>query len=451
MIQNCKNVKIENFAFYSEKTLNAQLEILASGKDWAEMKATAGDPCFVKDGELYAGDREGVYLPGCFFIECEKDRLSPDTADYFYRNPELRVTFSEVREGVFRAEGLKRQIPVGNTIVLAATTRRSCGILLDASKDTSIRKVTLYSGIGMGVIAQNCDGVEIDGMATRLRGNRKYTINADATHFVHCRGLIHIQNSFFEGQLDDALNVHSIYLRIAGKTKDRLLLKFGHEETKGIDILSPGSVVRVVDPDSQLPVLASAGPEESGRILEYTVKSVKKISLDYLEVELCEDISEIPVGYLMDEVSWQPEVLFENCVVQHNRARGMLLASAGKTVIRNNIFRTPGAAILFESSGKGWYESGGVEDVLITENVFANCKYAKWCKAIIEAVPREKTEEGRYYHKKIQVVNNVFQDCKVPAVLMANTEEFVFTGNRMENCEGTVVETVQCGKNQIEG
>ena len=122
---------------------------------------------------------------------------------------------------------------------------------------------------------------------------------------------------------------------------------------------------------------------------------------------------------------------FENCRVTDNRARGMLLASRGKTVIKNNYFHTSGAAIKFESDGKFWFESGGTNDVLICGNVFDACKFSASPQTVIYVSPREKTEEGRYFHKKIAICNNEFKGCHGDLVYMDNTEEFIFTENKI--------------------
>ena len=107
----------------------------------------------------------------------------------------------------------------------------------------------------------------------------------------------------------------------------------------------------------------------------------------------------------------------------------MLLASAGKTVIRNNIFDNPGAPIKFESDGTLWFESGGVRDVLIEGNTFKNCMYVKnsWGSiALIDVMRRPKTEDGKYFHKKIEVSGNTFINCNRPLASVNNTEEFIF-------------------------
>lgn len=429
-LHNCENVTVKNFKFEAMNTQNCQAEIINSGDDWFEMRVTAGCDCFVKDGELYAGERGGENQKLRYFIECDgaTGKLVSNAADYFFEKPEFSLEFIEKSRNVILAKGCKRKIVTGNTVVFASQTRKVCSILVDESHNTAVENVTLYSGIGMGVIAQNSDTVSISDFSTKLKDNRKYSINADGTHFVHCKGKIHIKNSYFEGQLDDALNVHSIYLKVVDKTDNAVIAEYGHFETVGIDFIKSGSVVNSVDADTQLP------------IKQYTVTSVKHINTNYAEIAFAENIDDINVGDLLDEVSWKPDVIFENCTVKNNRARGILIASGGNTLIKNNYFSTPGAAILFQSDAKYWFESGGAGNVEITGNVFDNCKYAKWCDAIIETVPREKEEKGRYFHDKISICKNVFRNCTSKIAIINNTKEIQFIDNEFDDCVNTCID-----------
>lgn len=106
-----------------------------------------------------------------------------------------------------------------------------------------------------------------------------------------------------------------------------------------------------------------------------------------------------------------PEVLIKNCVIRGNRARGFLLNSRGKTVVENNFFHVPGAAILFEGDASFWFEQSGVSDVLIRNNTFDNCNYGVWGIACIQVgtgIAKSMRPVSRY-HKNIVIENNIFK------------------------------------------
>lgn len=448
ILDNCRNIKIKGFNFESKNTLNAQFEIIRSGDGWMEIKPEVGN-VFIYNGFLFAGEPDGkVFNPdkinnNCamlyhFFEYDEKRELREDVPAYTIYGDDDAPIISYTDDGLIKLEKLKRNFSAGNHLVFISVSRCSANIFLNECKDVEIFDTTLYSGIGMGVIAQNSENIDIHNFNTKLSGVRCYSINADATHFVHCKGLIHIHDCVFEGQLDDALNIHSLYLKVAGIAENKLLLKYMHHESKGIDIFKKGGILQVSKPDTLLPYA------------EFEIKNVNKINYDYVEVEIEGDISVVETGDVADEISYVPDVIFENNVISKLRSRGMLLASSGKIVVRNNVFENRGTAIKFESDGKFWFESGATKDVLISDNKFLGCKRFRWGTAVIEVSPREKTEENRYYHGKIEVINNCFEDCKGYIASVNNTETFVFKDNIFKNHDDKVCDTFHCKINKID-
>ena len=88
----------------------------------------------------------------------------------------------------------------------------------------------------------------------------------------------------------------------------------------------------------------------------------------------------------------------------------MLLNCRGKTVVENNYFHTPGAAILFEGDAFFWFEQGGVLDCVIRNNTFDNCLFGVWGKAIIDvkAGIHERKDESRY-NRNVLIEENIFR------------------------------------------
>ena len=100
------------------------------------------------------------------------------------------------------------------------------------------------------------------------------------------------------------------------------------------------------------------------------------------------------IGDTVEELTMYPKIIFKNNEVRENRARGILLASKGDTLIEGNLFHTPGASILFESDGEYWYESGSVGEVIIKENIFDDCNFVNelWGPATISIKKRNLPE-----------------------------------------------------------
>ena len=76
-------------------------------------------------------------------------------------------------------------------MVLSArtVTRHACNIVVDRCRDTVIENVTMYKSYGMGILAEKATNVTVNKMTVKAREDDYFSLNADATHFVNCRGL----------------------------------------------------------------------------------------------------------------------------------------------------------------------------------------------------------------------------------------------------------------------
>ena len=428
VLKNSKNITLKNFSIYNQVTMSAEGIIYDIVEDGFKMKVTDNRPLFVEDGKLYALGYNDEKNPIFLMNVWDKDTsyLVPQIGDVGFG----KFKFSQLDQSEFKAEAPKEEIgrlklKSGDRFSLQHRHRVSCGIHIDNSSDIKLFDYTIHNTSGMGVIAQNSKNIEIARMKVIPKLDECHTLNADATHFVHCSGLIHIHDSLFERQLDDALNVHGVYLRITEKRENSVILKFMHWETLDIDIVKKGSILATCDPLNLIPKKS------------YRVKDVKKLSAEEIEVFFENDISDITVGDNMDEISEVCDVIFENNICRYNRARSVLLASSGKIILRGNYFESQGRTILFESCGNFWFESGGTRDVLIADNTFNNCNYVgayNKSGAVIMAVDRKAISDGKYFHKKIEISKNRFIDCQSTQIYMTNVEHLIIKDNEFTDC-----------------
>ncbi len=436
----CCNVTLRNMAFVSHDTKNAQAEIVRADGDRMDIRLYKGTKYFISDGDLMLGEKEKDPQFVFYFDEYNADngRLIEKHAEYVTRTRDggilPHLTFSLCEDGCIRVDGLQRSFTAGNHVVLGTESRCAAGVFAENCINTVLRNITLYSGIGMGLIAQNCENIEIDRMATRIPKGRLFSINSDATHFVHCTGLIHIHDCFFEGQHDDAINVHSIYLKVVSKSEHSVVVRFMHPESRGIEIFQPGMTAAVIDPET----LFSRG--------ELRVADVRSLNVDHMEIsfEDSADLSIIHVGDCLHEISYRPVVVFERNVLQNNRARGVVLDGGAEYTLRDNVFRTPGPAVRFGGEACYWYESCGGETVLIEGNEFVNCAYAGWGREVIGG-RHYPHEAGQYIHNALTVRDNVFRDCAASLGDLFGFSAVTFVGNTFENCSALHVRCTNCG------
>ena len=107
---------------------------------------------------------------------------------------------------------------------------------------------------------------------------------------------------------------------------------------KGVLLGTAGDYFAVVDNRTML-------EQEHAVIAEITW-----MNSDYQRIVFAEDMENLIPGFVVENQSWVPDVLIEGCTFRNNRARGLLLTSAGDVLVRDNTFETPGAAILIEGT-----------------------------------------------------------------------------------------------------
>ena len=420
ILKNCKNVTIKNFSIDSEVKFAASGKVIGVGDGYFLLKLNNPEPYFIYEGRMFFGEQKGAHSRVTSIIECneEEKRFRADAEDCWFEGG-YSPAFERLGDGTLKITGFVREPYPGNTMILMSGygARLAPAIFAENCVNLSIENFTVYDCMGMGVIAQKCENVSVDNMKTSCRNHLGFSASADATHFVSCRGSVSVRNSAFEGQLDDAMNVHGIYNQIVAKGNDYIIIRYMHPETKGIDIYEPGAVIEISDRQTLIP------------FAEARVKDVKRINCDCTVLYIDGKTDEIWVGNVTEDITRCPQVIFENNSVSFNRARGILLASRARTVISCNYFNTPGSAILFESSGTKWYESGSTRDVVIENNIFDDCCYTEWGDAVIKVCEKPT---AKYYHGKIAVKDNIFKNCNCEPVEVHNTRNFVYENNKAE-------------------
>ncbi len=438
-IKESKNITIKNFSIDVMTSLTIGMKV-TDVKDNCVYADVVGGNYHINNGVISFSDGYGnVNVCSAVTIRSMGDDIKflPNSCGiavnsnekvYFEENGENKIKIFDIDEKY----GIKKGMNIG----ACGSVRRSCNIHIADSENINIENVVMYKGYAMGVIAQMTKNVSVDRVVVKAKEGELNSLVADATHFVHCQGLVKVTNCSFSEQGDDALNIHGIFTKIADKTEDYILIKYMHKQAKGINIYKKGSTIATLDPESLIP---------NGT---YTIKDVEVVSIDYTKIYVEGGTKNINVGDVVEDLTWSCDLIFENNKIANNRGRGMLIGAKGKVVIRNNYFNSTGAAILFESDGRFWFESGATTDVVIENNVFDDCCYVKaWGKGVIVLNPRAKIEEGKYYHKYIKICNNKFISCKGKIISADNVENIVVKDNKIENRRAENVITFEnCGE-----
>ena len=399
-ILNSKNIRIRNVKLKNPTVPIWECRVVAHGDNYFDVENIYGfDKLEFRQGQ-YVARYPGTMI-GHIIIAIAFDGQTGEVQVPYGSDPlgihNMHVTFEPLENGQVRLWGSKRKPPIGNVLAFSCSRRMGCGIFCQHSENLTFENVDIHSCYGMGLLAQVCRDMTLRSFNTVREDGRYTTASADATHFVACSGDILVENSRFAGQLDDALNIHGMYTRILDKGDDWILIHQVHHESHGIPIYEPGHRLNILAPDTLLPYSAK------------TLKAVEPLNDECAMLYLEESAADIRVGDDVENASLVANLTFRNNIVRDNPARGMLVGAQGKVVIENCLFHTTATAIKFESDGQFWFESGGVRDVTIRNNVFDNCREG-WGTAIVEFQPRPAREENRFFHDRVTICGNTFRD-----------------------------------------
>ena len=346
---------------------------------------------------------------------------------------------ADLGDGTIRVEmdrrkwRMARPLRPGDIALIRSPYRPSPGISLCRAHDTLMEDCTWHGGDGMGLVAQRCENVTIRGSGkasdrtsgafARTGSGRATALQADATHFSNCKGLVLVENCLFEATVDDAINVHSTCLRIESVPRpDTLVCRYMHKQSTGFEVFLPGERLRFI----------KAATLETG--VETVVKEARILDHRTAVITLTEPV---PQGYAsgdaVENADWQPAVIFRNNIARKICARAVLLTTPGKTLIEGNLFdRVSSQVIQLEGDASGWYESGACRDVTIRNNVFRNCAFLRG-EGIIQIRPNMKDIKAQRerYHRNIVVERNRFETPRIPLLRACSVSNLVWHGNEV--------------------
>ena len=452
-LDRCHEILIEGITIDYERTGYSEGEIVElSGKRMVLRIDRKEYPYRVFHGELYF-EEEGAYHPlyyGC--LEMDRRRNAPvyQGRDISFNRPypsSYGAVFREAGENLVEVTLTEdQQFPEtsreGNRMILRHHLRTHPCFYITGSEGITLRDITIYHCTGMAVISQFTKDITIERvcLVRHPQKDRIFTATADGFHFVYAGGKIHIKNCVLENQLDDPVNIHGIYGRIHKVTSKReVIVELVEGMQKGVLLGTAGDYFAVIDNRTML-------EQEHAVITEITW-----MNSDYQRIVFAEDMENLTPGFVVEHQSWVPDVLIEGCTFRNNRARGLLLTSAGDVLVRDNTFETPGAAILIEGDSNYWFESGATRHIVIEGNRFHHCAYVSaWGKAPIQVSPSALVwEKDRRYHQYLEVRGNVFQCCDDRLVNAVNLKKLVFLDNKIERT--TVFEPIKGQALELDG
>lgn len=303
-------------------------------------------------------------------------------------------------------------------------------ILIHRSVQTELEGVTIHSQAGMGIVGFDSKDILIKRLAVVPAPGYYISTNTDATHFACCEGLLRFEGCTFQGQGDDATNVHGYYQSIvsASSNQAELLVKAGtYTHAQVADVPRVGDVMELVEIKTLKPVRT------------YQVVAVShQAPATSSQVTFSDDLPADFGNYYLMNITKLPRLEFENSVINSHLARGILVKTRS-TLINNNVFRNGTGTAIHVGAEAYWHEGTHSKDVVITNNVMTGCGSgaggqggASGIAVIIEA---EDTGSS-YLHDQIRIEDNLIMGEGNPCgIYIGNADHVLLKQNRVLHCQ----------------
>eukprot|EP01084_Bolivina_argentea_P141087 247965_1 len=226
--------------------------------------------------------------------------------------------------------------------------------------------ITMYTHTGPCIHAYQSHNVRISRVQLIKNVNRPLSIYKGAAYFPLNTGNIIIENSTFEGQGDDGLNILNFFYQI-----DKVISPNSLQiERHGAQTNNVGAIT--IGDEFQFRNRKTMQPYFSSKVANIIYKNNMNIISfkDNIPMELL-NIYDV----ITDNTSLPTSVIIRNNLYSSNRARGNLLKVSNVTFLNNTYENITGPAILIRPESAQWLESTASHNVYIKNNHIKNCNY----------------------------------------------------------------------------
>lgn len=366
-----------------------------------------------------------MFITRIMFWDTIKNRLFGESV-YFPKKQQW-LSPDVLRIGAVYPHNLK-----GSVALINHSFHYRPAILIHEAINTVLENVTIHSQPGMGIVGHRATDILMKGLRIIPRAGNYQSTNTDATHFASCKGLIRFEGCMFEGQGDDATNVHGYYHDIVEKRSPQtytLMLNRNYATHASVlDFPDPGDTMELVS-------------RKTLKVIDtYVVAKVDSFPRQWKsEITFNKPLPEDLQNYRMIDVTRLPRLEFVNSHVGSHLARAVLVKTRN-VLIENNVFReSTGTAVHIGAEGD-WFEGPGSKNVTIRNNYFINCgtgdgKNGNASAIAVNVKAPDITDTG--IHENILIEGNVIKaDPMNPSVgiFISGAKKVTIRNNQFANC-----------------
>lgn len=429
-IDSSQNITIKNVNIDWDTPMMAQGQIISFGDNYIDVAINAESPYEIENEKIFfPGEGWKNELTDIMEFDEETKLISPGCGDGCLGDGFYSYKAKEISHGLVRINyQIRRKPSVGNYLALRHGARDHAGTFIYNSKNVVIENLNMFHNTGLGILSQYSEELafrNVQAVPNPSR-NRIFAGHDDGLHFSNCKGQITVDHCRFVGLMDDPINVHGTSVQIVEKINEKkLVCKFMHYQSVGFVWARPGETIGFLE-NGAMNTLGT------GIVESFRVRNATDFEITFKDA-LPQGIA---AGDALENLTWAPDVLIKNSFFGSNRARGILVTTPGKVVIEDNVFESSGAAILISGDANGWYESGGVKDVLIRNNTFNDpCMTSifQFCEGIISIYPViPQLNIDKPFHRNIRIENNTFNPFDYPVLYAKSTEGLIFINNTIK-------------------
>ena len=407
IIDECENVTIKNVTVEYARSPFTELRIEDVSNGYMRLKTLQNFPCRVENGLLipYGEDWENKDLnKGNMFMQAF------DSSSGEGRGLLVCVIGENIEESTtppafvhkYNVSGEKDEVILkGNfpeywdssmTVALAHEGRDISSVQICRSENIHIENYRILNGQGMGILGMYSKDIYISGLKlTRDEFSHGIVTNgADAVHIVASKGVVDIRDSIFEGMIDDALNVHTVYLEVE-KIAGNVLRLLCHPERHMIR-----ADFKLLDAGDEIIVHRKNTMEEKGTV---TVRDYSVPDADHIDIKVS-STEGIEKGDYVENSSTQPELTISNSVFKKANSH-LRIQTGGKSGIFDCDISLP---LMLTGDTNYWQEASRVNDLTIKD-----CRF-RGDRGYIRICPEFNiTDKAPYYHKNISLIGCSFE------------------------------------------
>lgn len=434
-VRESEDITFKHFSVDWQRPLLSQAEVIGSGEDYLDVFIDSSKyPYKIEGGQLYFLG-EGW----CFHLEDMYMNIYTPNGDIKYNTWDATMGEGLADAEIVHLGGdslrflfhLAYRPARGDIITMYCKRYSATGFECYLSRDILFEDIEIRHACGHGIFCSDCENITEQNVRFKVNreAGRVFTTVADANHILSCKGMVAVRSCLGEGHGDDFINVHGQNVPInAFKNRNAVFVDHGGFHLGDtVAFISSATVQReyfaVIEGITQ----ERPCPEENVQTL---------LTFDRVLPE------NVDRTFFLENMTLTPSFIFENnTITKTNRARGILFTTPKPVIIRNNVFKSAGTAILIEGDINYWYESGACNDVSIYGNVFDNCLTSgnrddnrwQWGDAVITITPshRPTSPFDKAYHRNIRIYDNTFRVFDVPLVRAISVDGFSFLKNRI--------------------